>query len=125
MWIRAGHMRPGHQRVGFFKFGPSTFVDLEEMELEYRPRTGEPYRVRCPRARLTRRQISCAERAIVQRGEGAPRPGRGVEIDLDNGRLRVGDFRDGPRPGQGGPPTDPAGVKQKPDRRPKGPGSRR
>ena len=88
--IQARLMQPGHQRVGFFKLGPSTFIALEDVTVECRSEKGCRYRVQGRKARLAARSLTFRGMALVRRGGDPARPGRKVEIDLESGRLREG-----------------------------------
>jgi len=84
--IRARRLRPGHQTVGFFKLGPSTFIALEDVVVECTEADGGKWVIRESRARMDARKIRFRKGVTIQR-EGSPTMRhRRVSVDLTSGR---------------------------------------
>jgi hypothetical protein len=86
---RARRVRPGHQTVGFFKFGPSTFLDLEDVTLERSGPDDIRWRVIGRRARFRGQALVFRGRATVYRPGASPERREGVVVDLDTGAITV------------------------------------
>jgi len=88
---RARRVRPGHQTVGFFKFGPSTFLELEDVTLERSGPDDARWRIIGRRARLRGPALVFRGRAMVHRPGASPEGREGVVVDLGTGAISVGE----------------------------------
>ena len=85
--IEARHAQPGHERIGYFRLGPSTFVNLSSVRV-VRLRGGESeWQVTAKAAQLTDESIELSNDVVLTDAGHTTRPAR-VRISLKSGRLR-------------------------------------
>ena len=87
--IRACFAHPGHETVGFFKLGPSTFAELEDVRVTCSRRGDVLWSARGPRARLSPERLRFSGQSSVLGRDGKRRTCKSVTIDLRTGRLSV------------------------------------
>ncbi|MCA8973615.1 MAG: hypothetical protein KDC98_02790 [Planctomycetes bacterium] len=93
--VRAGRAAPGHETVGFFKLGPSTFLELRQVTASFEARGGDDpngpvdWRVDGEVARLGADELVFAEGALLENATGASERCNEIRIGLRSGRVRV------------------------------------
>lgn len=83
--VSAVEMRPGHETVGFFKLGPSSYLALEGVEVEWQGGDGDRWKAIGRRARLGMKTLEFESRVLVVDTDGEVRPEKRLRIDLRDG----------------------------------------
>ncbi|MFQ5503617.1 MAG: hypothetical protein ACE5F1_02340 [Planctomycetota bacterium] len=85
--IRAGALRPGHERLGFFELGPSTFFELERIRARCTAEQGAGWELSAATAKLQQRRIVIQNGPVLVVRGGRLSTIESATIHLDSGRL--------------------------------------
>lgn len=84
--IEAALAEPGHERLGVFELGPSTFMRLRGVQVRCRRGTEVVWSVQAVRGRLDAATLTLS-RSTLERAGVPPTLARGARVDLDTGEL--------------------------------------
>ena len=87
--IRARRARPGHETIGLFKWGPSTFLSLREVEVQLRAAGGVVWTAGAGSAELRDEAIELYDSPLLTRERGRAEAFRQLRIDLRTGAWSV------------------------------------
>lgn len=87
--VNAARAIPGHATVGYFKLGPSTFLELQKVTATFSAPSAVGWQVTGGVAHLDAQDLVFSESPLLMNAAGAAQSCREVRISLDSGRVRV------------------------------------